>query len=395
MLTAQLKVMANKFSRLLFIFVLLSGYHPCALADEGGKELQYANVVGRGALSLADPKKEALRDAFRAAVEQAVGVQVKSESLVENMTLIKDKILVKSDGYVEKWKITREKKEADSFVLEIEAWVRKGALNKDLFLNGIDVNQVYDWIGKPRILVLMADYIDGAQALTSFANTEVENLLISKGIKVLRDEQVKIIAQRDVTLAFDNKDKAIALGQRFGAEIVIAGKCVSNFSRELTISGYKYVFYTSHMEIKIFRTTTGELMVSKMYTEVPGKNTSALGKNDAILRSIQNITQANAKDIVYRLVKEWFEGAAKVKIYQILLSGVTNMDVTALINSLAEMPDIVNVFKRSYNRGLAEIEVEYNGLQEKLSTAIESNVTLPLVLTNEEPYRISFERKKK
>jgi hypothetical protein len=71
------------------------------------------------------------------------------------------------------------------------------------------------------------------------------------------------------------------------------------------------------------------------------------------------------------------------------------MDVTALINSLAEVPDVVNVFKRSYNRGLAEIEVEYNGLQEKLSAAIEGNVTLPLVLTNEEPYRISFERKKK
>ncbi|MDP2268980.1 MAG: hypothetical protein Q8K46_07415, partial [Deltaproteobacteria bacterium] len=112
-------------------------------------------------------------------------------------------------------------------------------------------------------------------------------------------------------------------------------------------------------------------------------------------RSIKNITQTNAKDIVYRLVKEWFEGAAKTKIYQILLSGVTNMDVTALINSLTDVPDIANVFKRSFNRGVAEIEIEYNGLQEKLSAIIESNTTLPLVLTNEEPYRISLERKKK
>mgnify|MGYP001252607948 FL=1 len=183
------------FRTFLLLFLLLI-YSPCAIAVEE-KDFQQITVNGRGSLTLPDPKKEALRDAFRAAVEQAVGVQVKSESLVENMTLIKDKILVNSDGYLEKWKITREKKDADFFVLEIEAWVRKGALNKDLFLNGIDVNQVYDWIGKPRILVLMADYIDGAQALTSFANTEVENLLISKGIKVLRDEQVKIIAQRD------------------------------------------------------------------------------------------------------------------------------------------------------------------------------------------------------
>jgi hypothetical protein len=381
------------YVRTLFLLLLLLICSPCAIAEEE-KDLQQLTVTGKGYLTLPDPKKEALRDAFRAAVEQAVGVQVKSESLVENMQLIKDKILVNSDGYVEKWKITREKKESDVFVVEVESWVRKGVLNKDLFLNGIDVNQVYDWIGKPRILVLMADYIDGTQALTSFAQTEVENLLISKGIKVLRDEQVKIIAQRDATLAFDNKDKAVALGQRFGAEIVIAGKCVSNFSRELDISGYKYVFYTSHMEIKIFRTSNGELMVSNMYMEVPGKNTSALGKNDAVLRSIQNITQANAKDIVYRLVKQWFEGASKAKIYHVIVSGVKNTEVVSLIKSLEDVPDMVQVFKRSFSRGVAEIEVEYNGLQEKLSEIIESNTTLPLALSQEEPYRISFERKK-
>ena len=386
----------NKFA--LIVLIILIAYHlfffNSCLAQET-QDLNYITIQGRSNLNSGDPKKEALRDAFRNAVEQAIGVQVKSESLVENMQLIKDKILTNSDGYVEKWQIVQEKKEGNSYLVEISAWVRKGALNKDLFLNGIDVNQVYDWIGKPRIIVLIADYVDGSKALTSFAQTEVESLLIAKGIKVLRDEQIKKIIQRDAAPAFDNKNKAIALGQRFGAEIVITGKCVSDFSREIKISGYKYVFYSSHLEVKIFRTSNGELMVSNMYTELPGSNTSAIGKSDAVLRSIQNITQSNSKDIVFRLVKEWFEGATKAKIYQVLISGVKNVEITSLIKSLTDIPDIVHVFKRSYNQGVAEIEVEYNGLQENLSEILEGNVVVPIVLTNEEPYRLSFEKKKK
>jgi hypothetical protein len=136
-------------------------------------------------------------------------------------------------------------------------------------------------------------------------------------------------------------------------------------------------------------------MVSNMYTELPGKNTSALGKNDAVLRSIQNIVQPNSKDIVYRLVKEWFEGASKAKIYQILISGVKNAEITSLIKSLGDVPDMVHVFKRSYNRGVAEIEVEYNGSQEKLLEIMEDNIVVPVVLTNEEPYRLLLEKKKK
>jgi hypothetical protein len=384
-----------RFNSFFLLFFLLLIHVPFASAADEGKDLQKLTVEGRSSLSLPDPKKEALRNAFVAAVEQAVGVQVKSETLVENMLLIKDKILTKSEGYVRKWDITREYRDANAYVVEVIAWVTSGMLNKDLFLNGIDVEQVYDWTGKPRVLVLITEHIDNKKTPTSFAQTEVESILLSKGIKVLRSEQLEKIAQRDATLAFSDPKKAVSLGQRFGAEIVITGKCISRFSRELNIAGYKQIFYSSLLETKAYRTSNAELLMSKIYTESPGEqDTSAMGKSDASMRSIQGIVRSNAKNIVHLLVKNWFEGMSKSKIYQVIISGVKNTDVSKIIQAVNDMPDVVRVFKRSFNLGTAEIEIEYNGLQSTLSDILENNEILPLLLTNDEPFRLFYEKKK-
>jgi hypothetical protein len=329
------------------------------------------------------------------AVQQAVGVQVKSETVIENAQLIKDKIYAKSEGYVKKWEVVAERKDGELYYVNIKAWIGKGELNKELFLNGIDVEQVYDWIGKPRILVMVTDFIDGKPALSSFAQTEIESLLKARGITVLNNQQLTAIQKRDAVMSFDNPDKAVALANRFGAEIVITGKSVANFSRELDIGGFKQTFYSTQVDVKAYRTSTAEILMSRAYTEMPGEiDTSSMGKHEASVRSIQSMVKGNAKDIIYQIVKNWYEGMSKAKSYQVIVTGIKNSELTALISSLSSLQDIVSVVKRSYNRGTGEIDIEYNGIQSTLSAAIENYPKVPLILVSEEPYRISLEVRK-
>lgn len=372
-----------------FLFVTL--FSVCSFAAEPPVDLQMVVSDGTGAGS----KKEALHNAFVNAVQQVIGVQVKSETVVENAQLIKDKIYAKSDGYVKKWEEMESRKDGEQEYVKIKAWIGKGELNKELFLNGIDVEQVYDWIGKPRILVVVTDFIDEKPALSSFAQAEIEALLKSKGITVLNSQQLTAIQKRDAALSFDNPDKAAALGARFGAEIVITGKSVANFSRELDIGGFKQIFYSTHVDVKAYRTSTAEILMSREYTEIPGEaDTSAMGKHDAAVRSIQSMVKGNGKDIVYQIVKNWYEGMSKAKSYQVIITGIKNSELTGLIASLNSLQDVAGVVKRSYNRGTAEIDIEYNGLQSTLSAAIENYPTVPLTLVSEEPFRISLEVRK-
>lgn len=374
------------------LFILLSAvFFTGVSAAETPGEIQMIEAEGTAAIS----KKEALHNAFVNAVQLAVGVQVKSETIVENAQLIKDKIYTKSDGYVKKWETLDDRKTDGIFLVRIKAWIGTGELNKELFLNGIDVEQVYDWIGKPRILVIVTDYIDGTPALSSFAQTEIESLLKSRGITVLDNKQLTAIQKRDAAQLYDNPDKAVSLAARLGAEIVITGKSVANFSRELDIGGFKQNFYSTEIAVKAYRTSTAEILMSKTYTEIPGESdTSAMGKHDASARSIQNMVKGNARDIVFHIVKNWYEGLSKAKTFQIIVTGIKNSELTSLISSLTSLPDVANIYKRSFNRGTAEFDVEYTGLQSALTAAIENYSGVSLNLIREEPYRISLEVRK-
>jgi len=128
---------------------------------------------------------------------------------------------------------------------------------------------------------------------------------------------------------------------------------------------------------------------------VPGEtDTSALGRTDAATRSIQNVVRSNAKDIVFQVVKHWTEGVNKPQMYQLIVSGVQNEELAALEQFLSTMPDVVKVYRRSFNQEVAELELEFKGLQSSLVHGIEKNKSVQLRLVGDEPLRISFEKKR-
>lgn len=88
---------------------------------------EIVSVKGRG---VGVDETAALKDAYRDAVETAVGMFVDAEQMVKNDEVIKDQILTQSNAYIEKYDMI-SKSEKDGLVcIKIIAKVRKQALTK-------------------------------------------------------------------------------------------------------------------------------------------------------------------------------------------------------------------------------------------------------------------------
>ena len=69
-------------------------------------------------------KEQALKDAYRDAVERAVGLYIDAETQVCNDAVIKDEILTHSNAYIETFEVVDESQERELFKVRILATVK-------------------------------------------------------------------------------------------------------------------------------------------------------------------------------------------------------------------------------------------------------------------------------
>ena len=98
-------------------------------------------------------KEDAIRQAMRLAVEQAVGVFVHSETEVENFELKKDKILSRTQGYVTRYTVLKEEKTDDLITVVIQATVSLDKIKDDLLAMKI----LLDSMERPKVMILIEE----------------------------------------------------------------------------------------------------------------------------------------------------------------------------------------------------------------------------------------------
>ena len=356
---------------------------PIAAAASGKIEI----VIGQAPISHPNAHEKALGDAFRNAIEKAVGVQVSSETLVKNAQVLVDEIYTYSEGFIERYEITNETTHAGLFQIEVKAWVQEGRLNKALFLNGLDVSKIYSWIGEPRVLILIQEYIDNELSPIQLTQTELENTFLEKEISIIDQEQLKSLKQRDRELAFNDPNLAVALGQRLGAEIVLSGKCISRFSREIAIGQFKMIFYSTNIQIRAYNTSNGEILLSTNYENDNKVDTSAMGKFDAATNSIKSTINSSKNDILFQIVRKWYDVFTKPASYQIIVKNIDYTQLVRLKTELYKLEGVQKIFERSFMNRLAQLEIRYEGFQGQLENAIVSS-DLPYSISGKEQNRI-------
>lgn len=113
----------------LMVVMILISLNPFSLEADDSDET-VLKVVGSG---MGIDQDEALKNALSDAVQQAVGMMVDRESMIENENVIKDQILTYSDGYVEWYEKTDQQVSTDGiYTILIFAHVMRRDLHEKL-----------------------------------------------------------------------------------------------------------------------------------------------------------------------------------------------------------------------------------------------------------------------
>lgn len=99
------------------------------MAEPGPARVYYIRVQARGAT-----ENEARREAYKRAIEEAVGSLVLSESAVVNQDLKRREITEYSSGYIDRFKVLNQYHDGGHFVIDMDVWVKHSQIADRLLI---------------------------------------------------------------------------------------------------------------------------------------------------------------------------------------------------------------------------------------------------------------------
>ena len=146
------KIILGFLANILILFNVLAG------------EIETKKVISTG---VGITESEALKDATRNAVQQVVGVYILTDTYSKNSQIIKDDILVNSNGYVKTFKLISQSKDTSGlFRIEAEIEVEPGKVSKRLE----ELNIAMKDIAKIEIKALSLDKLQAAKEFEKMFN---------------------------------------------------------------------------------------------------------------------------------------------------------------------------------------------------------------------------------
>src|SRR3990170_1509836 len=239
--SGEVKVMMkNRFlgllAALLFVFVHVHFSYA---------EPQVVSATGVAPFSAGDEAKArdmAIQDAMRKAVEQAVGTMVAAETAVENYQLIRESVLTKTQGYIQKYDVVSAGAKGNLYEVTISATVAVENLKNDLAALGL----LHAQVEKPRVLFMIAEQNIGQEYIfwwgwwgdvkavgqhvdMTASETALKEEFINKGFNIVDASAVtgKIEISNAYRMADLTDVGAKEIGRKLGAEVVIKGKAMA------------------------------------------------------------------------------------------------------------------------------------------------------------------------
>ncbi len=331
------------------------------------------SIVGGDA---AHAKDDAVEDALRKAVEQTLGTMIQAESLVENAQLIEDRILSKTEGYVQKYSIIHEGRTADDmYEVTVKAVVKTADLKSDLDAIATLLRRK----NMPRLVVLIQEQnigeTPGAGHLISAdlntAETAIMDAFMAKGFRFVDDATVQknLTDAKASAILAGNTAQAAALGKKTGAEFVLSGKALAK-TVQVEVYGTTIRSQQATVTVRAIRANTGEVVA---VSTAQGKYSHIDDVAGGTL-AIQKACAALSQDLVGKIVSKW---SGEVTSGNTVTLNVKNVDFMRLSNFKGTLPYVVrgvqSVVQRDFDDGFATLEITFkdkaDDLAQRLSAA--------------------------
>lgn len=355
--------MPRKIACCLLLLSCLTWLLPAAASCEEAPKEIIASGMGGGK----DPGKardEAINDAMRKAVEQGVGTFVSSESLVDKMVLVEDRIYSESRGFIENYKIISEKKEDGIYEVTISAVVKMADLAKGLEAIGLILNKKEN----PRVMVVVhsketsGSFIPVAQEGNRSTENQLEKILLGKGFRLVDAAQSQRKKDLEGLLLSGDPSRAAVLAKDFGAEILIDADVRRTFTDQRQVMGRSMRFFTNEIRLKALETDTAKILFSGYETR-PASGEEAL-------QPLESATSKLGKEMVAGILDQWRKDIYQAAAYTLNITKVSFSQLNALTAALKESRGVSKVQTRSFQGSVAALEVAFQGSASDLAGKI-------------------------
>ncbi|MBA3037444.1 MAG: hypothetical protein FP814_13260 [Desulfobacterium sp.] len=314
-------------------------------------------------------REDAIRQAQRSAVEEAVGIFIQSQTEVENFELKKDKIFSRTQGYITRFSVLKESKLGDLFKIIIKATVSLDKIKDDL----IAMKILLASMEHPKLMVLIEeDYTSMDNLGMGIAATEMASLLGEKGFELVDKSQVDAIMnnnQARQALA-GNAKAAKALGLKFGAQYVVVGKVVAQDAGEAYPgSGLKSI--QASLQLKVIQTQTGLILGSVVKTGVSAHISPLTGATNAIQMCTQKAVNEYLVNAITNSFQDYLNNGTPLKLH---ITGVDSFQKSKLLIGVIEKTqNVANSKKEGWSKtgGILELSLLYKGTSEELAEVID------------------------
>ncbi len=359
----------TRFSGMLLSFMILFAASSASAQESKMVAAEGVAVIQQGRMDIA--RDQALEDAQKRAVEQAIGILINSQTQVENYQLISDNILSQTKGYIKRYDVSGEVTEGTLLRVRINAEVSLGKLGDDLSAIGILLGQMH----KPRTMVMIAEQNighewnawwwgpRGQQTDVGVVENTIMDKFTQKGFEFV-DHQVAA-KEIKVTSAYQvqdlNADQARILGSEAGAEVVITGKAVSKIQGEVG-GGMKSA--QADLSARAVRTDTGQVIASAT-THAAAVHISEVTAGIEALKKAAN----DASDqMLAKILAVYSKEVGGLRSINITINGLDKTQFVKFKDALRnQVRSIKDLHERSFSGTTAKISVDSKSSTQVLS----------------------------
>lgn len=312
----------------------------------------YAVISGGNTLVARDA---AVNDALRKAVEQAVGLLVSSETMVQDYQVLNDNVYTKTQGYVRDYNVLREGQVQDTYQVTVHATVAMGEIRNDLDALGLLMVKVE----KPRILFLITEkglgldndtlrVVEGDDSEMPAAESSMKEVFLNKGFQV-----VDISASPDVPGGSSSglsRDRARRIGRGLNAELVVKGKSV--VTEGMRLAGSTIGSYLADISVDVIRVDDGTVLASAKGHGASRHISKTSGGVDASARAASEA----ADKLIEQIIAKWTRG----NTVTIRIAGLADYTKTADFKNILKknIRGVVNIYQRRFEDGTAVFDLD-------------------------------------
>ncbi|MBN2029375.1 hypothetical protein JW824_03950 [bacterium] len=343
-------------------------------SDEEAKEVI---ATGMGSIiggDIAHARDDAIDDALRTGIENALGTIIEAETLVENFQLIEDNIFSRTQGYVQNYQIVREGQRSEQlYEVTVNATIKMTDLKNDL--EGIAT--LMRRKNTPRMMVIIQEQNIGEapgifgyfEADMNTAETAIMEAFMAKGFKFVDHETVRRNLEKEQAVAIMEGDvsKAAALGLAVGAEVVITGKALAK-ATVVEAFGATTRSQQATVTARAIRTDTGDIIAIQSADGAFPHIDDAVGG----ARAIQRACEALSEKLIDQILDQWQEDISQGSTITLQIEGVSDFSqLTKFKNALPYyVRGLTSVMQRDWHEGFATFEVVMTGSSEDLASSL-------------------------